>query len=156
MRDSSDDMLTLDVWNGLKDRRSSRECTLFAGIRRREMAREDAIRYLAEKVSLPDEDHCILYSVTEHDPDLDIITRISVFRKTVVTEAELFDLDRRFPLADFGVIYAGQRTACRRFLKEQKSWEIRPVTFREANMFLERNHRHHSSFILPFIEIGPP
>jgi len=109
------------------------------------MAREDAVRYLAEKDPLPDEGHCILYSVTEHDPDLDIITRISVFRKTVVTEAEVFALDRRFPFADFGVIYPGQKTACRRFLKKQQSREIRPVTFREANRFLEQHHRHHGS-----------
>ena len=152
-------MLTLDVWNGLEDRRSSGECTLFAGIRRRDIAREDAVRYLAEKDPLPDKGHCILYSVTEHDPDLDIITRISVFRKTVVTEAEVFDLDRRFPFADFGVIYPGQKTACRRFLKKQQSREIRPVTFREANRFLEQHHRHHGSvaggkFAIGLYELG--
>ena len=65
--------------------------------------------------------HCILYSVTEHDPDLDIITRINVFRETVVTEAELLGLDSRFPFADFGVIYPGQKNACRRFMKRKKA-----------------------------------
>ena len=84
------------------------------------MAREEAVRYVVDKKPLPDDGHCILYSVTEHDPDLDIITRISVFRETVVTEAELLGLDSRFPFADFGVIYPGQKNACRRFMKRKK------------------------------------
>jgi len=123
------------------------------------MAREEAVRYAVDKNPLMDDSHCILYSVTEHDPVLDIITRISVFRETVVAEAELLGLDNRFPFADFGVIYPGQKAACRRFLRKQKSREIRPVTFREANRFLEQHHRHHGSvaggkFAIGLYELG--
>lgn len=137
--------MILDVWKGLEDLKSSSESTLAKGLLHQETAREEAIRFVAEKKPFSDKECCVIYSVVDHEPDLDIVTRISIFRETIVSESKLGEIIKKFPHAETGVLYPGQELACRKIMRRRKSREFRPISFKEANHFLELHHRHHGS-----------
>ena len=88
----------------------------------------------------------ILYQVIEHDDMLDIITNVSYFKNSFLSDDELIELTENMPNAEFGVIHAShQKTLCKAKLAEEKSKRIRPITLKAANAFVKENHRHHDS-----------
>lgn len=136
------DKCILQIWNGLS------ECISYTEDKSLADALKMATQY--RKNALMDGakhnvDH-ILYQVIEHDEELDIITRISYFRNTYLTDDELIELTKKMPHAEFGVIHAAYyKTLCRQTLEEEKSKEILPITLKDANAFVKANHRHHDS-----------
>lgn len=133
----------LEVWNGFSDMVHSEYVTdLKAILGFQADYRKEAILYAARHGCGQN----MLYSVTQHDEMLDIITTISLFKNTPVTDDEIDELIRRFPSAEFGIIYAKRnKNLCMEIWREEKSRHIGPITLREANEFVKAHHRHHDS-----------
>ncbi len=88
----------------------------------------------------------VLYSIIQHDEDLDIITTVTYFKDTFISKDELDELIKKCPCAEFGVLYAKHnKNLCKEAWKEEKSKHIRPLTLKDANAFVVANHRHHDS-----------
>lgn len=132
----------LKIWNGLNNRISHIE----------DIDTRDALRMEKEyrKNALLDgakhDVAHVLYQVVEYDEDLDIINCVSYFKATFLSDDELKELTRKMPNAQFGVIHASYyKKLCKQTLEEEKSKKIRPITLKDANMFVKENHRHHDS-----------
>lgn len=98
---------------------------------------------LAGSRKWPDNISGYLYAAIEHDPMLDTITTVNYFYNTPLTWDEIESLEERMPDTEFRVIY--NKAFCNLIAKEEHSKEIRPITLREANEFVEKHHRHHAA-----------
>lgn len=138
----SDTICHLQIWKGLDNRISFID----------DIDTADALKMVNEyrKSALidgakHDVEH-ILYQIIEHDEELDIITAVSYFKGTYLSDDELIELTRKMPHAEFGVIHASyHKNLCKQTLQEEKSKRIMPITLKEANSFVKENHRHHDS-----------
>lgn len=131
----------MQVWTGLdKMVGSSEEISTEKALKMVRDYRNQAIYAIAKSNA----EHA-LYQVIERDEELDIITVISYFKNTFLTDKELLELSRRLPNAEFGVIHGGYKKACEKVYNEEKSKRIRPVTLKEANNFVKANHRHNGT-----------
>ncbi len=88
----------------------------------------------------------VLYSVKIFDEELDTISKIILFADTYISREEIDELIRRYPAAEFGILYSNNCSDfCKKAWEEEKSKHIAPITLKEANSFVVKNHRHHDS-----------
>lgn len=133
----------LELWQGFNNRIFRYEETGVAdALGHKDMYRKNALLFAGKHGCSEN----VLYYVIQHDEALDIITTVSYFKDTYVSSDELDELIRRFPNAEFGVLYANRYSnLCKETLEEEKSKHIAPITLKEANAFVTANHRHHDS-----------
>lgn len=138
----SDFICKLEVWNGFGKKLKEDEADLQTALSMKEDYRKDAILFAARNGCSEN----VLYSVIQHDEELDIVTKVSYFKGTSVTDDDIEKLICSFPAAEFGIIYARRnRKLCMELYEEEKSIHIAPITLRDANRFVTENHRHHDS-----------
>lgn len=106
-------------------------------------AKIEQFRQLARKeMILTDKEH-VLYAITVYGQD-GSPEKILLFRNAAMSEEELEYLVVRYSGA---LIYAFHRDthkkACMELLRRSVQREIRPITLREANTYVETYHRHH-------------
>lgn len=88
-------------------------------------------------------DKSILYCIKEYD-QMDSITTVNYYKSNALTEEELDEITRKNPTAWFGVFYPQTlQSMGQRMLEEEESKRIVPLTLKEANAFVSKNHRHH-------------
>ncbi len=129
-------------WNGLTKRISFED-----GVPLKDaLSKESDFRRtaaLAGSKNWPDSIAGYLYAAIEYDPMLDIISTVNYFYNTPLSWEEMESLEERMPDTEFKVIY--NRSICSRIADEERSKEIRPITLKEANQFVEQFHRHHGA-----------
>lgn len=133
----------LEIWKGLDNRiKYENGINLETALSKKTDFRKNALIFAGKH-------HCkdnVLYSVTQYDETLDIITKISYFQDTWISDAEITELTSKFSFAEFGILYAKQlKKLCEKTLKEENSKHIIPITLKEANAFVSVNHRHHDA-----------
>ena len=132
----------MEVWNGLSNRIKAEEADLRETLDKAADYRKNAILFAGKHGCREN----VLYSVIQHDEELDIVTTVSYFKDTFVSNDEIENLIRSFPNAEFGIIYArSHQRMCEKAWQEEKSKHIAPITLKEANAFVKANHRHHDS-----------
>lgn len=92
-----------------------------------------------------DKDH-VLYGITIYDEE-DNIEKQMLFRNTCLTDSELDFYIVQYPRAIFHVIHSGSRIACKKLLERKKGREIRPITLKTANQYVNNYHRHHNGTV---------
>ena len=121
---------------------ASVDASLKDALARERKAHESARREMAKS----DSAH-ILYSVTTYSEN-DEIDTIRLFRNTGLSDDELEEYVGKYPSAVFGVLHAGtHKKACQIITERVKSREIRPITLKTANAFVDKNHRHHNGTV---------
>jgi len=111
------------------------------------LARERKALESARKEMAKGEYPHILYSVTSYS-ETDEIATIRLFRNTGLSDDELEEYVRKYPASIFGVLHEGtHKKACRLITERVKSREIRPITLKTANAFVDKNHRHHNGTV---------
>ena len=134
-----DQECTLEIWNGLDNRLSFQDgVDLRTALDMRPVFLRENLLFKAKHKEAP-----VLMAVIQYDEMLDIVTTVSYFRKTILTEQDIDHLIRVMPNAYFDILYSDEEAQT--LLKEEKSKRIEPITLREANSFVEKNHRHHAS-----------
>ena len=131
----------LEIWHGLNNRITEEEADLGEVMRRMKEYRKNAIMFAGKHGCSEN----VLYCVIQHDEDLDIITTVSFFKDTFISQDELNDLLHRLPFAEYGIIYKDERAICQKAWEEEKSKRIGPITLKEANRFVIEHHRHHDN-----------
>lgn len=113
---------------------------------------KDSIKVIADArdsaqkaMCMTDKEH-ILYAVKEH---LDCGNeRLSIFKDVQLTDNELEKYIQKYPVS---VIYALHkntcRLACREIVIKRKNRQIRPITLKVANKFVDKYHRHHGGTV---------
>ena len=139
---SNYDRCALSIWNGLNNRITYMEdISVKKALDMEAEYRKNALLDGAKH----DADH-ILYSAIEYDEQLDIITKVSYFKNTYLSDEELIELTRKMPNTLFGVLHVDcHKNLCKKVLEEEKSKHIEPITLKDANEFVKANHRHHDS-----------
>lgn len=95
----------------------------------------------------------VLYAIRLYDGDS--VKRTLIFRHTALDDQELDLLIQRFPNSIIFALHKGTcLKACIKMLSREKSREIRPITLREANDFVNNNHRHHNGTVGCKFSIG--
>ena len=95
----------------------------------------------------------VLYAIRLYEGDS--IKRTLIFKNTALDDHELDLLIQRFPNSVILALHKGTcLKACKMMLSREKSREIRPITFREANDFVNNNHRHHNGTVGCKFSIG--
>lgn len=132
-----------ELWNGLDQRLNFENgIELKKALSECDTYRKEAMLYAARH----DCRENVLYFVKQYDEMLDIITTIAYFKNTFISDDEIDHLIRKFPNAEFGIVYAKyHRNLCQTVLEEERSKHIAPITLKEANAFVQANHRHHDS-----------
>jgi hypothetical protein len=95
----------------------------------------------------------VLYAITMYD-EADKVKKIIVHRNTALTDGELDEYIVRYPNSILHVIHSHARHACKKILERRKLREIRPLTLKEANAFVEKHHRHHGGTVGCKFSIG--
>ena len=133
----------LEEWHGLTNMVSEKdEVQVYEALQMREMARKEAVLFAGKKGCTEN----VLYSIVEYDELLDIVKNVFLFKDTFVSGDVMDELIRKYPNAEFGVIYAkATRSVCEKAWAEEKSKHIGPITLDKANAFVKENHRHHDS-----------
>lgn len=88
----------------------------------------------------------VLYAISIYD-DEDNLYKQMIFRDTCLSDSELDDYINKYPRAIFHVIHAGSRIACKEILERRKSREIKPITLKVANEYVNKYHRHHNGTV---------
>lgn len=88
----------------------------------------------------------VLYGVTIYDENDNIIKQM-LFRNTCLSDSELNDYIIKYPRALFDVIHSGSKMACKEIVERKKSREIRPITLKVANEYVNKYHRHHNGTV---------
>lgn len=88
----------------------------------------------------------VLYGVTIYDENDSIIKQM-LFRNTCLSDSELDDYIIKYPRALFDVIHSGSKMACKEIVERKKSREIRPITLKIANEYVNKYHRHHNGTV---------
>lgn len=132
----------MEVWAGLNNRLVFQDgISVTAAMKQINDYRKKALLAGAKK-----EVQHILYAVIQYDSILDIITTVSLFKETFLTDEELDALTAKFEDAEFYVLHlSNSKGLCRKFAEEEKSKRILPITLKEANSFIAEHHRHHDS-----------
>ncbi len=133
----------MEVWNGLNNRiKRDDDVDTEKALKQIEIFRKEALLF-AGKHNCKEN---VLYYIIQHDDDLDVITTVSFFKDTFISDDEIDNIIRRYPKAEFGIIYAkAHMKLCEEVLAEERSKHIRPITLKEANEFVTSHHRHHDS-----------
>ena len=133
----------VSVWNGFENRIKHIEgIEVSDALAMKNEYRRSAVLFAAKNDCAEN----VIYSAIEYDDELDIITHIHYFKDTFISEDQFSEYIAKMPSAEFGVIYAKyHRKYCQNALEEEKSKTIRPITLKEANAFVTKNHRHHDS-----------
>lgn len=92
-----------------------------------------------------EKDH-VLYGITIYDKE-DNIEKQLIFRNVALSNEELDEYIEKFPRAIFHVVHSGSRSACKKIIERQKNREIRPITLKTANEYVNRYHRHHNGTV---------
>ena len=134
----------IEVWNGLSNmirKEDSVDVELIA----KDMIpkfRKDAMLFAGKHGCKEN----VLYFIKQWDEELDILRCVSFFKDTFISNDEIRELIRKYPDAEFGIIYADHnKYDCERLWAEEKSKHIAPITLKAANAFVTTNHRHHDS-----------
>ena len=133
-----------ETWNGLSNRIAYEEgADLETALAKVSQYRKDALIFAGKHKCREN----VLYAVIQHDEELDIVTTVSYFKDTFISDDELEALIDRMPdFTEFGVLYAkSDRELCEKAWQEDKSKHIIPMTLKDANAFVTANHRHHDS-----------
>ena len=132
-----------EEWNGLDNRlRTDEGVDLGSALARIPICRKNAVLFAWKHKSKEN----VLYCVIQHDEALDVITTVSYFKDTFISDDEISRLTRSLPNAEFGILYArNSRLDCEKAWQEEKSKHIGPITLKDANAFVRANHRHHDS-----------
>ena len=137
------DVCNTDVWHGLDNLISSNEGVELS------VALSEIATYERDAILFAGKHGCkknVLYCVIQRDEDFDIITRISYFKDTYLSDDDMDYLIQKLPDAEFGILYAERYLQlCKKAWKEEKSKHIGPITLKDANAFVKANHRHHDS-----------
>ena len=88
----------------------------------------------------------VLYAVICYSND--DIEKILLFHDTQLTDEELDNLIKAYPMSRFLVIHKGTaQKACSEIINREKQREIRPITLKTANSFVDKYHRHHNGTV---------
>lgn len=88
----------------------------------------------------------VLYGITIYDENDNILKQM-LFRNTCLSDSELDDYIIKYPRAIFNVIHSDSKMACKKILERKKSREIRPITLKVANDYVNNYHRHHNGTV---------
>ena len=105
-----------------------------------------AARDSAQKVMcMTGSDH-VLYAVKGH---LDYGNeRLRIFRNLQLTDEELEKYIQRYPVSEIYALHKNTcRLACREIVNKRKHRQIRPITLKVANEFINKHHRHHGGTV---------
>jgi len=108
----------------------------------------------ARKEMLKTDKQHVLYAIRFYSPDGEV-ERIHIHRNMALSDGELDEVIMSAPNAYFDVLHSGTcRKACESLLLREKQREIRPITLKEANEFVNKNHRHHKGTVGCKFSIG--
>lgn len=124
-----------------------------------EVSRKDALKLIekSHRVAMRDiinaeKDH-VLYAITRYLND--DIEKILLFYDTQLNEEELDEMIKLCPISRFHVIHKGTaQKACLKILSREKHREIKPITLKIANSFVDKYHRHHNGTVGCKFSIG--
>lgn len=98
-----------------------------------------------KEMSKTDKDH-VLYAIKCYSGDG--IEKILLFHNTQLTNEELDAMICEYPNAVFYVLHRRTcQAACEKLVERIKQREIRPITLKTANNFVDSYHRHHSGTV---------
>ena len=101
----------------------------------------------ARKVMAKTDREHVLYAVTCYTAN-DNIEKILIFRNIELTDDELDSFIIKYPNSRYHVLHKGTcQDACKELIKNNKNREIKPITLKVANEFVNRSHRHHSGTV---------
>lgn len=137
----SDFLCNIEVWNGFENRIGFED-----GVDVTRAACELLPKYRKDAMLFTAKHGCkenVLYFIKQYDPDLDIVTTVSFFKDTYISNDEIKELIRNHPYAEFGILYADHtKKACEKVLAEERSKRIVPISLNTANNFVKEHHRH--------------
>lgn len=117
-----------------------------------EVPRKEAFKLIekshkaAMRVMVKAEKDHVLYAITHYSDD--DIEKILLFHDTQLNEVELDEMIKTCPRSYFHVIHKKtSQKACKEILSREKRREIRPITLKTANSFVDAYHRHHNGTV---------
>lgn len=100
----------------------------------------------ARKEMINAEKEHILYAIKCYTEDR--LNKILLFHDTQLTDTELEDMIKLYPNSVFYVLHKGTcQSACKIIVDGISRREIRPITLKTANCFVDKYHRHHNGTI---------
>ena len=109
--------------------------------------RIEKARLCARKEMVSAEKEHVLFAIRAYTEDGEI-ERVQIYRNTHLSDEELDDVIKTHPGAMFDVLHSGTcKKACRELMERARQREIRPITLKEANAFVDKNHRHHGGTV---------
>ncbi len=140
----ADFICNMEVWNGFTNLLYRED-----GVDVGEVSYTMLPKYRKEAILFAGKHGCkenVLYCIKRWDEVLDIVSSVAFFKDTFVSDDEIDNLIRKYPDAEFGIIYAkNHRQMCENAWQEEKSKHIAPITLKDANAFVTKHHRHHDS-----------
>lgn len=89
----------------------------------------------------------VLFAIKLHDENGQLVS-VQIHRNACLSDEELDDLIRKYPYSIFDVFHTGTcKKGCTVMIEKEKSREIRPITLKEANAFVNEHHRHHNGTV---------
>lgn len=93
-----------------------------------------------------DKDH-VLFAIRLYSDDGEMES-VQIHRNAYLTDNELDGVIRDHPNAYFDVLHKGTcEKACKELIKRESQREVRTITLKEANSFVNAHHRHHSGTV---------
>ncbi len=88
----------------------------------------------------------ILYAIVLYNEN-EQMERLMVFHQTYVNDEELEFFVKKYPNGRFFAIHENGKNGCRIVTRKKKSREIRPITLKEANTYVNAYHRHNTGTV---------
>lgn len=116
--------------------------------------RIEKARIRARKEMLSCKKAHVLFSIVKYSED-DEIKSVQIHRNTHLTDDELDEVVSKNKNSYFDVLHKEScQKACETLVKREKQREIRPLTLKEANAFINKYHRHHNGTVGCKFSIG--
>jgi len=95
-----------------------------------------------KEISKSDKEH-VLYAIRHYSADGEIES-VQIYRNVHLSDNELDEVIKKHPHSYFDVLHRNTcKKACKLLIEREKSREIRPISLKEANDFVNKHHRHH-------------
>lgn len=89
----------------------------------------------------------MLFAIRSYSQD-GSIKQVQIYRNAALTDDELDTVIKSNPESYFEVLHRNTCVAvCHRLVEKVNSREIRPITLKQANIFVKQFHRHHNGTI---------
>ena len=89
----------------------------------------------------------VLFAIHHYAEDAEL-ERVEIYSNMSLSDEELDNMTAMHPGAYFDVLHTDTcKKACQKLIERERSREIRPLTLKEANAFVNTYHRHHSGTV---------